>query len=477
MLTKPPPLTWRNGGRRRTAARMLRAAVLLGLVCMLVPATGWAGGSQGTRLVYNVGGSDDVLGIAIKVISAPNVPCSGNASHGERTMILPPLTTGPAGAGKWSWQVAPGVRAGTWRIHVECSHPDLQQATITFRASATGGHRPSAALHVGAIHSGAVPGRASGGNGEGGGSLYPVGQCTWYVATRRPDLPYFPGKSGNALNWIASAEKHHIPVGDVPVPGAVAVFQPGQYGAGKYGHVAYVVSVDYAANRMTVAEYNLLHPHAKDEKPMPWAGVQFIYGGPAGIGLGPGSPGGPTGTATPPANLEVPAIVGKAEVGSEVSCVVGLWSGRPPIEYSYRWLRDGVPVSGAARSSYMIRESAGGYMLVCEVTAMDAGGNTSAASEPVEIVGPPVNVSPPTLSGTPAAEQTLTCLVGLWEGPGSPRYTYKWWRNGTLSPGAELSTYYVTKENAGDALYCEVKAKNAYGVGTAKSNTLVVPSG
>ncbi len=459
----------RTSNGRSVASRIIGIAILVGIMSMVVPATGPAGGLRGTRLEYNVSGSDDALGITIEVVTAPKAPCSGEVHFGGQPMTLPPITTGPGGAGQWSWQVARGVPAGTWRVHVECSHPDLQQATLTFKASGTPHSRGHAALHTGPIHRGPVPGKALGGNGGGGANLYPVGQCTWYVATQRPDLPHFPGRSGNARNWITSAKKHHIPVGDTPVPGAVAVFQPGQYGAGKYGHVAYVVSVEASAKQMTVAEYNLLHPLAKDIKQMSWSGVKFIYGGPAGIGPAGGRP-----VATPLAHRGVPKISGKAEVDAELSCSPGLWEGSPPIEYSYRWLRSGIPIGGAEYMSYTTHEADGGYKLTCEVSARNGASTSSAVSEPLEIAGPPVNTAAPTLTGTPTPEHSLTCLVGSWEGPEPQQYTYAWWNGAVLAPGAQLSTYYVTQENVGEALHCEVKAKNNYGSRTAPSNILII---
>ena len=113
-------------------------------------------------------------------------------------------------------------------------------------------------------------------DGSGGGAeLYPRGQCTWYVARRRPDLPYFAGAAGDARNWLTSAQVRHLPTGLQPAVGAVAVFQPGQYGAGYYGHVAYVEAV--AGAQMTVTEANFEGRQPGTERTTPWAGVRFIY--------------------------------------------------------------------------------------------------------------------------------------------------------------------------------------------------------
>jgi hypothetical protein len=62
---------------------------------------------------------------------------------------------------------------------------------------------------------------------------FPYGQCTYYVATRR-DVDW----SGNAVNWWWNARGHR-PEGQVPVQGAIVVFN-----IGWVGHVAYVEHVN-----------------------------------------------------------------------------------------------------------------------------------------------------------------------------------------------------------------------------------------
>lgn len=60
------------------------------------------------------------------------------------------------------------------------------------------------------------------------------GNCTWYAAYRRPDLN-FPIDGRNAGTWIEHAKNFGFVVGDLPVSGAVAVVNMGEF-----GHVVYV---------------------------------------------------------------------------------------------------------------------------------------------------------------------------------------------------------------------------------------------
>jgi len=64
------------------------------------------------------------------------------------------------------------------------------------------------------------------------------GNCTWYAAHRRPDLN-FPIDGRNAGTWIKHAKNFGFVIGDLPVPGAIAVVN-----MGKTGHVVYVYVED-----------------------------------------------------------------------------------------------------------------------------------------------------------------------------------------------------------------------------------------
>ena len=68
------------------------------------------------------------------------------------------------------------------------------------------------------------------------GNGYVPGNCTWYVKTRRADLP---NDLGNANTWYARAQAYGIATGTQPRAGAV-----GTTTAGYYGHVVYVERVN-----------------------------------------------------------------------------------------------------------------------------------------------------------------------------------------------------------------------------------------
>lgn len=72
-------------------------------------------------------------------------------------------------------------------------------------------------------------------------------------------------------------------------------------------------------------------------------------------------------------------VIGPATVGSPVT-VTGTASGNPPPTYTYRWLRDGMPIDGAVSSTYTPVAGDATHSLVCEVTATNTQGAASANS-------------------------------------------------------------------------------------------------
>jgi|GEM_PF-1735924 len=66
----------------------------------------------------------------------------------------------------------------------------------------------------------------------------------------------------------------------------------------------------------------------------------------------------------------------------------------------------------------------------------------------------------PSISGTLAVGETLTCTVGTWTGEPAPTFTEQWLRDGTPIPSATAATYVVQPVDAGESLACDVTATN-----------------
>src|SRR6266498_86896 len=96
---------------------------------------------------------------------------------------------------------------------------------------------------------------------------------------------------------------------------------------------------------------------------------------------------------------------------------------------------------------------------------------------------PPVNTSPPTISGTPQDGQTLTASPGSWSGTQPITYADQWQRcnssgaNCAPISGATSPTYAVTSADVGSTLRVAVTATNSAGSATATSAATTVVQG
>lgn len=252
---------------------LLVSSLLMSLLAL--PATAQANGS-GMRLESNVTKADNVairvsLGGFPRERCVPRIEKAGRSEQGKAT------TTSGNGGAVWSWFIPGNVGPGRWRFSVRCTGGrSAHKASTSFLADGGTGRFSRDLWLPKSMHAHAViQPRAGEGNGGGGGSLYPIGQCTWWVAIHRPDLPFFPGRSGDAMNWAKSAASQGFPVGKMPLVGSVAVFQPHQYGAGPFGHVAMVLAV--LGGKIRISEAGLSAGGGHDSRTISSRGLQFIY--------------------------------------------------------------------------------------------------------------------------------------------------------------------------------------------------------
>jgi surface antigen len=133
-------------------------------------------------------------------------------------------------------------------------------------------------------------------NGSALLNLFQNGQCTQWVADKRPDvvkhivvssvasdiqqglgevIPNF-----DARYWGTLAHQAGLPTGHRPKVGALMVFQPGVLGAGSAGHIAYVQSV--RRHWFTISEmhapllFHVTYETLRRSSVRRW-GVRFIY--------------------------------------------------------------------------------------------------------------------------------------------------------------------------------------------------------
>ena len=111
-----------------------------------------------------------------------------------------------------------------------------------------------------------------------------------------------------------------------------------------------------------------------------------------------------------------------------------------------------------------------GSTLRVQVTGSNvAGSSTAVSSATALVVGssqPPVNQTPPTISGTAQAGQTLTASSGSWSGSPPISYAYQWRRCNSVGgacvdiAGATAASYVVSAADSGSTLRVRVAATN-----------------
>jgi hypothetical protein len=145
-----------------------------------------------------------------------------------------------------------------------------------------------------------------------------------------------------------------------------------------------------------------------------------------------------------------PAIDGEAAVGSVITANPGDWS--PASTFHYRWYADGVAISKAIHSTFIVPASLNGRRISVHIKASAAGYNSStvlAESEPVSAL-PPLVPGTVTVTGQAIQRNTLTAKTTPW----TPKAAlhYQWYSDGRGIVGATSSTYVPTASTVGTQL-------------------------
>ena len=193
-----------------------------------------------------------------------------------------------------------------------------------------------------------------------------------------------------------------------------------------------------------------------------------------------------------PSNTGEPDIDGRAEQGRTLSTSRGRWSGTEPISYVFRWVRCGVSggrpdgsdcgiIIGATSSRYQVAAADVGSRLRVRVTATNADGSTTVASNPTAVVvGPPVNTSIPLVTGSALVGGVATAEPGTWTGRQPITFSYVWLRCNNAGgecvtiAGASGRRYQLTSSDVGHKIRVNVTARNAIGSVTVISGESAV---
>jgi hypothetical protein len=203
--------------------------------------------------------------------------------------------------------------------------------------------------------------------------------------------------------------------------------------------------------------------------------------------------------SAPPTNTAEPTISGRAESGRTLSAAPGSWSGGS-ISFAYQWVRCGADggradggdcsiVSGATSRDHRLGSSDVGFRMRVRVTATNADGSRTAASNATAtVVGPPVSTAPPWPRGAMVVGQVVTAEPGTWSGRAPISFSYRWLRCNSAGgecasiAGGTSRNYRVSSSDVGRKLRFNVTARNSIGSATVISTesgivTEPLPSG
>ena len=165
---------------------------------------------------------------------------------------------------------------------------------------------------------------------------------------------------------------------------------------------------------------------------------------------------------------KAPSISGTVRVGSKVVASPGTWSVTAP-SFSFQWLYNGKPISGATGASYTVSAALAGGKLSVTVTAHASGYQNAAKTSAAVTVAKGVLALKvkPKLSGTPAVGKKLAVTTGTWSPV--PSIKVQWYANGKAIAHATGTTLKLTAALKGKTISVTVTAsKTGYTTATVK---------
>ncbi|TIC79456.1 CHAP domain-containing protein [Nocardioides sp. GY 10127] len=157
-------------------------------------------------------------------------------------------------------------------------------------------------------------------------------------------------------------------------------------------------------------------------------------------------------SSTPLDATPTPVISGEPVVDSTLTVDAGDWE-PAPVALGYQWLRNGVAISGATGTSYVLGQADIDAQISVSVTGTKSGyAKTTTTSEPTSAVtAGSITATTPTISGTAQYGETLTAEAGAWA-PEDVTLNYQWLRDGSAVSGATGQTYALGSADIGHTL-------------------------
>jgi hypothetical protein len=165
------------------------------------------------------------------------------------------------------------------------------------------------------------------------------------------------------------------------------------------------------------------------------------------------------------------------KVGTTLTLTAPTWS-MTGVATTYQWFRDATAITGATGGTYKLLDADVGHSVTVRATGAKSG-YVSSTSTSNAIVGaaldPVVNTAPPTITGTPAARETLRASTGTWAVTSGVTYTYQWLVDGVAVAKETKNTYVVRTRDAALPVSVRVTATSAgWAAGSSTSSAMQV---
>ncbi|MBD8080738.1 hypothetical protein [Cellulosimicrobium arenosum] len=154
-----------------------------------------------------------------------------------------------------------------------------------------------------------------------------------------------------------------------------------------------------------------------------------------------------------------PKITGTARVGSTLRVTAGSWA--PKGAVSYRWKAGGKSISGATKSTYVLKKNDHAKRITVTVTGRATGYATRSvtSSSTVAVATKFARTAAPKISGTVQVGKTLKASPGSWSP--TPLFSYQWKVDGRSVSGATRSTFKVRSGDKGKRITVTVTGKRS----------------
>lgn len=139
------------------------------------------------------------------------------------------------------------------------------------------------------------------------------------------------------------------------------------------------------------------------------------------------------------------------------------WGPRP-VTLTYRWFRDGTPMTGVAGPRYQLHGRDIGHRITVSVTGSKEGFSTleRVTRSTRTVKEGRLDPAPaPVIAGTPAVDAYLTASTGTW-GPAPASFTWQWLRDGEPIKGATDSSYRMTVADLDHRIKVRVVAESEF---------------